>query len=246
MAYARRKDMFVRLGVEKAQKPDEALARSQIIPGTNITFDYLDNYDIRINAKTGTGGGQFGIRMITLEAKVTQKDPDNVKHYATEDESPYNVLTATHKKRYGTAVFLDIVHNWNLSHRDKFIAEIIDKRPAVSQANPGIHSLPKIIGVDENTVRVWATFDPGIAVDGGAFEHNRINPRFWVSLNNSTKESHRISKGAGWANSIKNAEMKNTLLLDTRAYPQTAEVSDQKALVMTPPFYRISLMEVIE
>lgn len=245
MAYARRKDMFVRIGGEKGQKPDEFLTRSQLVAGQNIWFDYLDNWDIRINATTG-GGGVTGIRMITLEAQVVQKDPDAVKHYATEDATVYSVLTAENKKTYGTAVFLDIVHNWNLSHKDKFIAEMIDKRPYVGTANPGIHSLPKIIGVDSNTVRIWATFDPGIAVSGGLFEHNRINPRFWVGLENSTKNAERIAKASGWGESIKNAAMGNTMFMDTRQYPTVQNIADQKTLVAIPPYYRVSLMEVVE
>ena len=247
MAYARRKDMFVRLGVEKAQKPDEALARSQIIPGTNITFDYLDNYDIRINATTGTSPGtSTGIRMITLEAYVTQKNPEKVKHYATEAQDTFSNIDATHKIKHGTAVFLDIVHNWNLNHKDKFIAQTIDRRPGVVSGEKALHSLPKIHGVDANTIRVWATFDPGYHLGGGNYEYNRLNPRFWVNLDDSALDAARRQKEGAWVGTIKEGDMKNTMFVDQRGYNGIADIAGQNELVRALPYFRISIAEVVE
>ena len=243
MAYAKRKDMFVRVGGEKAQKADEFLTRSQIIPGTNVWFDYLDNYDIRINAMTGGGGGGAGIRMITLEAEVVQKDPERIKHYATEAQDTYSDIQ---KHKHGTAVFLDIIHNWNLDHKDKFIAQVIDRRPGVVPSGKSMHSLPKIHGVDGNTIRVWATWDYGYNLGGGQYEYNRTNPRFWVSLNDSAKETIRRTKDTNWVSTIKDEPMKNTMLMDPRGYNGISEISDQSQLVTATPYFRISIAEVVE
>ena len=61
-----RHDLGMRQAGDKAIYPDEFLTRSQVLPGQNIRFDYLDNHDIVINAEGGTtiNGGKV-LRTLT-------------------------------------------------------------------------------------------------------------------------------------------------------------------------------------
>ena len=68
-----RHDLGNRIAGEKGQLPDEFLTRSQVLPGKNIRFDYLDNHDILINAETGVGANGLKIlRSLTVVLCVNQ------------------------------------------------------------------------------------------------------------------------------------------------------------------------------
>ena len=49
MAFQNRNDFGVRVGIQKGVLPDEAISRSQLVPGRGIRFNYLDNADIEIS-----------------------------------------------------------------------------------------------------------------------------------------------------------------------------------------------------
>lgn len=183
MAFAARKDLGVRIAGEKAQKPDEFLTRSQLVPGTNITFDYLSNWDIKINALTGGGGSSVDCckRIISGELLFTwtksyvendamfskyslsqNSDGNDYFHVGVDDLGAGDTITAdkTEQKRwFNTLVFTDIVHNWGLTDPNNFLFNVVDLRDGTT----GMRSykfVPKIVGIDENTVRLWVGLLP--------------------------------------------------------------------------------------
>lgn len=148
-----RRDFGVRGAGEKAVKIDEWLTRGQLKPGTNITFDYLSNYDIRINALTGGTSTESGNRLITVDIDVSIQPAigQGTEHISIKNDG----------NKFGTAKYVDVKHNWDLSNPDKFQYSIVDKTqyglgmPSIHWTNP--HSCPKVIGVDSDTVRIWVT-----------------------------------------------------------------------------------------
>lgn len=162
MSFATRVDNMVRTAGEKAQLADEFLTRSQIIPGTNIYFDYLANYDIRINALTGgvtsTGLRQlFGYIQLT-EMRVTDGVGARKPFHGGLGDTVSSPSVAADYKYFGTAAFADIVHNWNLEHRNAFSVSIHDVRAAsITNYWDSVVSEPFVVGVDSNRIRIWGT-----------------------------------------------------------------------------------------
>ena len=184
MAFAQRKDLGVRTAGEKAQKPDEFLTRSQLVPGTNITFDYLGNWDIKINALTGGGGGDgvdcckriiSGELLFTWQESYDENDAmfnqyalsknssgNDYYHVGVDNLATTDLITTgkiSKQRWFNTLVYTDIVHNWGLADPNNFLFSIIDLRDGIT----GIGSynfIPKLVGINENTVRIWVGLLP--------------------------------------------------------------------------------------
>lgn len=218
MSYAQRKDLGVRVAGEKAHKPDEFLTRSQIIPGTNITFDYLSNWDIRINALTGGGGGDKP-RYIVADIVLMNKFNADLNHYDIQD--PEGVGDKV--KYFGTHVFADIHHFWGLNHPDGFIYSLIDCREATETAPYRVDSIPTVVGVDGDTVRIVAT-DTASGNDDPVRGGTRFDPRIWVTLN-------------------EDEEMTNTRFVFDE--DQNAEHAREKLPIELTPRYIIRIEEII-
>lgn len=161
-----RQDLGVRLAMEKGQLPDEGLTRMQLQPGNNIYFEYASNWDIIIHANVpaGGGGGAAARRMMTGELSI-----DNFYSAAfNESAADLHVAvldkdngTAEARRFYGTAKFKDIHHNWKLSTKDAFLITIIDERTGVSGPY-SIHSIPKVVAINDNTIRIFVTDIPSL------------------------------------------------------------------------------------
>lgn len=163
-----RKDLGIRIGAQKAQLADEVLTRSQIIPGNNISFEYMANWDIKIHALQSNAGGT-GIRDLFCIVALTRLPQENAgkTHYDIQTE-----LSPAQKKNFmGTHVFADIKHNWNLPNPDMFQYSLIDARGLTQASETSTDSIPTVIGIDSDTIRIIAT-DP--IVD------TRIDPTLWV------------------------------------------------------------------
>jgi len=152
-----RRDFGVRGAFEKAVKGDEAITKSQLVPGTNITFDYLDNQDIRINAITGgTTTSTTGNRMLVadVDLAITPLVGQGTIHKNLQESG----------RHFGTAKYVDIYHNWNLKTKDHFQHSIVDITnyglgyESIHTTSP--HSVPKVVGLDSNRLRIWATDSP--------------------------------------------------------------------------------------
>jgi len=159
MSFATRRDFGVRVAIEKGQKPDEAMARSQFLPGRNITFEWMANYDLKIHADTIGGGAGSSIRMfaglITLSLIPISGSSRGYDHNSLES----GLGAATSRFHYGQAKFIDVVHNWELSDAQGFDYSIYRTWEGIIA--PAGLPLPKdhvkVIGIDENTVRIWGT-----------------------------------------------------------------------------------------
>lgn len=183
MAFAQRTDMGVRTAGEKAQMPDEFLTRSQVIPGLNVTFTYLGNHDIKINSHAGGAGGDTDCcyRVINGDIEIGWSGTDGLfdtgslsmdtdrKHVAVDDEETGPTASAgivsNMKRYYGTAMFADIVHNWALDNKNNFTCKFTDTR-VFSTGTGGLKSFPKVVGIDNNTVRIYVTVLPGGTFSG--------------------------------------------------------------------------------
>jgi len=163
-----RKDLGIRIGAQKAQLADEVLTRSQIISGNNISFEYMSNWDIKIHALQSSAGGT-GIRDLFCIVALTRLPQ------VSEEQTHYDIQTETsavQKKNFmGTHVFADIKHNWNLANKDLFQYSLLDARGTIMSSVNGVDSIPTVVGIDANTIRIIAT-DPKT--------NTRIDPTLWV------------------------------------------------------------------
>lgn len=186
MAFAERKDMGVRVAAEKARKPDELLTRSQVIPGRNIYFDYLPNWDIRINAVAG--GTVAGTRSMIAYVKITLRPTveGTVQHLDLQDSATGTGITDSDKQYFGTALYQDVFHNWNLPSKDHFLYSVEDLRQPIAPSPTQMMSLPAVVGMDADRIRIWVTdtvvdtrFDPTLWVDtdGGLMTKTRLAAR---------------------------------------------------------------------
>jgi hypothetical protein len=176
MAYPDSVDLQVRVAGEKALYPDEFLTRSQPIPGTNISFDYLSNGDIRINANVGPGGDNViiiddtimyvGPRMMTgvINCDVYNYGEFNEgaghRHIAVDDTARGQ---ASDRKYFGTAMYADIVHNWDLTDEQSWILNLVDITEGISSPI-SYQGFPKVVALDNNTIRVWVTVSLSVHV----------------------------------------------------------------------------------
>lgn len=163
MSQQLRTDFGMRVGGEKGQLKDEFLTRSQLVPGSSIWFEYMANYDIKIHASVsgGGGGGVFSMHdkmmtgIITLDefysGAFNQSSGD--LHVAVDDD--INGI-AGDRRYYGTMKYKDIVHNWGLDPIDAFLIRLQDNRSHFS-GTISLDSLPKIVSIDKNTIRIFAT-----------------------------------------------------------------------------------------
>lgn len=212
MAFAQRKDLVSRVAGEKAQKPDEFLTRSQIIPGTNITFDYLTNWDIKINALTGGTTVVTGDRMIsgTLQFSYDASDDENDAMFSkntlmknasltryhvaadadttTDTDSIVYGESAQAQRFFSTLVYADIVHNWDLPNRNNFLISFVDMRNGLAGAS-SFKCIPKAVGIDTNTVRIFVgIFPSGTYTDSG-----------WENWSNGNTDTDKIGDSANFA-----------------------------------------------
>lgn len=166
-----RRDVGIRLAGEKAVKPDEFITKSQLVPGTNITFDYLDNQDIRINALGGGGiTTSEGNRMLVadIDISIIPYKGQGLAHKSIQDNGVY----------FGTAKYVDIYHNWNLKTKNHFQHSLVDLTNyglgynSTHSTSP--HSVPKVIGIDVNRVRIWTTDSP-LYTETGATQYAVLN-----------------------------------------------------------------------
>lgn len=224
MALSERKDFGVRLAFEKGRKSDEGITRSQLQPGNNIYFDYLTNWDIRINALTS--GNISGIRNMIAYVRTNLRPPDYYIHLDLQDETAIGsdpLVDAHNKQFFGTAVFQDVYHNWNLPSKDHFTYSIEDLRdnssPSVVDFS-AMQSLPHVVGVDANHVRIWAT---------NPMHLTRFDPRLWVDVDGSNLMQNTVfpsrSDDVGDDNPYR--------ILNQGAYE-------------IPPFYAIKIYEITD
>lgn len=185
--FQEREDVGVRLGIEKAIKADEALSRSQVIAGLNIYFTYAgaNDEDIYINASTSVtavGARQLHVIVIpslrpsggTGQNWISAGGPISIEEFGYNTSGGATPDTF----KYGTVFYADIVHNWGLSSANRFICDIKDTRltGGVTAAHQEINSRPKVIGINNNTVRIWVTRSRSAVLDGA-----RV-PRYEFSL----------------------------------------------------------------
>lgn len=205
MAFAERKDMGVRVAAEKARKPDELITRSQIIPGRNIYFDYLPNWDIRINAVAG--GTVAGTRSMIAYVKVTLRPTaiSTIVHLDLQDDATGTGITDSDKQYFGTALYQDVFHNWNLPSKDHFLYSVEDLRQPISPSPTPMMSLPAVVGLDNNSVRIWVT---DTVLD------TRFDPKLWVDTDDGLMTKTRLAARGEEAN----YERPNQIGIETTPY----------------------------
>lgn len=160
MSFAPRVDLHGRIGGEKGRLPDEAITRSQLVPGTNISFDYLSNWDIKINAHiTGSGGGgDCCKRMLTTVFTVgTKITPDSGKNPFAAGHKSCESATGVYANRFfGTVYYMDIVHNWNLSSPNSFLVTIVDESiPTTNNGKISTKAHIKVTALSADAIRVF-------------------------------------------------------------------------------------------
>lgn len=187
--FLERQDYGTRFGVEKAIKPDEALARAQVNPGLNIYFTYAggENEDIYINALTSVSASNQRQLHTIIVPQVRPSGGTGQRWISgggliSIEDVGYNTAAAADvgedRYKYGTVYYADIAHNWNLSGNNRFLFSIRDARflDGVTPQHLEIFSNPRIIGYDANTVRVCITRSRTAIAFGG-----RV-PRYEFSL----------------------------------------------------------------
>jgi len=195
-----RKDLGIRIGAQKAQKADEVLTRSQLLPGNNISFEYFgptgqNAWDIKIHAlQSSVGVG--GLRDLHCIISLT-RSPQNIlnqKHYDLQDSEGSGSV----KKYFGSMVYADIKHFWDLPSPNMFQYSFVDMRRITETASGRVDSLPTVVGIDGNTVRIIAT-DPKI--------DTRFNPLLWVDteLGEQTNTKFINFKNEGYVTAEQNS-----------------------------------------
>lgn len=172
----KRKDLGTRIGAEKAQLPDELLTRSQIIPGENISFTYLDNYDIQINALLSQTLKNKGLKFFHCSIPLIEFTADRFK--SIEDGG----------NKFAGLGWYDIYHNFNLSSDiHKYSAWINDLR--LGFGTSGISPLPliKLTSINKNTVRLYAAISK-------SFVYNYPGLPISNHVNNDGDPSHRSNE----------------------------------------------------
>ena len=145
------------------------------------------NTDTITSGETVTFIGQAGIRVTRSGSSIIiEPNPDDPPQTSdgkrvltgeiTFSQATADYLGATPAFMYGTRLYVDIVHNWNLSNFNNFHLELIDRALDDVAANvqyyrsgagaiSGVPDLgpqrfrnfPHWAGFDRNTIRVWAT-----------------------------------------------------------------------------------------
>lgn len=218
MKYLGRKDIGIRLGGEKGRKADEFLTRSQLVPGNNIYFDYLANWDIRINAVAGGGGSAgSGLRNLIAYIVVGTPLPTDSKRTHLDLNSSLTTTNAAAKKYFGTTVFQDIYHCWNLPSKDHFAYSIEDLTETMLPHPAATVSLPNVVGVDENRIRLWTT---------KPVPNTRLDPEYWVDTDAGGMQGTRL---ANYAGSSLVERLPNSMMERPRFYKVSiVEVDDPK------------------
>lgn len=175
-------DFGVPVGAEKARRADQAIVRKQLVPGNNVTFEYLPNWDIKIHANAQSAAIN-GIRDMIIEVKLSRRFQG-----LANDHLDLQTGNGGDKKYYGTSIYSDIHHNWNLNHKDAFVYSLLDIRlPTGPLFNP-IDSIPTVVGVTTDTLRIIGT---------DAKINTRKDPSLWHDMDR-TKLMKVTDAGAGY------------------------------------------------
>jgi hypothetical protein len=163
MSIAQRFDIGRRGAGSKAQMPDEFLTRSQVIPGTNIWFEYMANWDIKIHANTGVGVTAAGYRFLIAYFELTERPPDldGQRYNQRIDAEDTTHGSAVDRLYFGSSFYINIRHNWDLNSPHHYIESISSISNPIITAPPEYNDLvPRVIGIDTNTVQVQGTIKP--------------------------------------------------------------------------------------
>lgn len=184
MAWRSRIDLQRRVAGAKASLADEFLTRSQLVPGDNITFEYLPNLDIRINGLAGGGGGGASIRFLRSVIPFGYL-PREGKSKIYND-NPANVI-----KR----VYNDVHHNWGLSDRRNILWNIYEEVEGLSTPS-NIADMIRLVAINQNTVRVWFPREAPTGAfysDGATMLNQPSQATYLASMGGSTVEgAHTI------------------------------------------------------
>lgn len=126
MSFQNRNDFGVRIGIQKGILPDEALSRSQLVPGKGIRFNYLDNADIEISSDGIVSvSGHKVVRQLSAVIQLnpgidddsnTPNDgfiPVSERHINVRP-SDLNDDTLPRSNHFSSCVGAIVYHGWNL------------------------------------------------------------------------------------------------------------------------------------
>lgn len=160
-------DFGVPVGAEKARRADQAIVRKQLVPGNNVTFEYLPNWDIKIHANAQSAAIN-GIRDMIVEIRLSRRFLD-----VPTDHLDLQTGNGGWMKYYGTSIYGEVHHNWELSHKDAFQYTLLDVRGPISATFNPLDSIPTVVGVNTNKLRIVAT-DPMMGT--------RKDPSLWHDM----------------------------------------------------------------
>jgi hypothetical protein len=143
--------------------------------------------DIRINS-ISAGSSASGVRNMIAYVKVRLRP--QLEH--TRSQFDIQDLTTgsgieTHMKQFfGTALFQDVYHNWNLPSKDHFTYSVEDLREDYGLTKidfSAMQSIPHVVGVDNNRIRIWAS---------DCMNLTRTDPRLWVDTDGGDMGKTRL------------------------------------------------------
>lgn len=188
MSIAQRFDIGRRGAGSKAQMPDEFLTRSQVIPGTNIWFEYLANWDIKIHANTVGGAVGISPRFLVATVELSELPPDkDAQRYLQRIAYGNAIGSATDRLYFGTSYYINIRHDWNLVSPHHYLFAVSSINDETIAVPPEYNDLyPRVIGVDKNTVQIQGSVKPGNYYDRTIWTDNDktqfLEPTDWDSL----------------------------------------------------------------
>lgn len=147
--FQERKDLMTRIAGDFAKLDDEAIVRKQPKAGTGISIEWTSDDYMVIHSTVTAGSGGESIRQ--LFGKI------DVNLLPTEDAVAAGWTIANNRDH--TVYYMLIHHNWALSDRNAFIATFTDIINPDTD-DPAPHSKPRVVGIDENTLIIWA-WHPG-------------------------------------------------------------------------------------
>ena len=134
-------------------------------------------------------------------------------HFMGPDQDVDMVVDTLQRIAMGTIFFMILLI---LGYKDMFQFSLLDIRDLLGTSPFPVDSLPSVVGVDSNTVRLWAT-DTKVLT--------RFDPMLWVDTLGGTS-------------------MKSTKFVKTT--DQIYEHAREKTQIQATPRYRFRLTEVVE
>lgn len=100
--------------------------------------------------------------------------------------------SAQAQRFFSTLVYADIVHNWDLANSNNFLISFVDMRDGGATSVASMKMIPKAVGIDKNTVRIFV----------GIFPNGTFSSSGWENWSNGGSDTDKIGDSANFTGSF--------------------------------------------